>query len=288
MGVGAAIAAAAVVGAVTTTVASSNSASAAKSAAATESAAELQAANLALTPYQTTEQQVQPYVAGGINAFNDLQLLTGTNAAQPAVPAANGQPGTPAVPAGNPLTAPLTAPFQPTQAQLAATPGYQFTLNQGLQATQNGFASQGLAGSGSAIKGAANYAEGLAGTTFQQQFNNYLAQNQQIYSMLGGQANLGESAATQTGAQGVNAAGTAAGQLAGAGASSAAGTIGAANALNAGVTGVGSAASNAALGLALNNAGLFGSSNSAPAQTGSGITSPALPIGDESEGGAFQ
>ena len=41
----------------------------------------------------------------------------------------------------------MSAPFAPTMAQLASTPGYQFTLDQGLKATQNAYAAQGLAGS---------------------------------------------------------------------------------------------------------------------------------------------
>lgn len=59
-------------------------------------------------------------------------------------------------------------------AALQATPGYQFTLNQGLQATKSQLSAMGLADSGSAIKGAAQYAEGLAGTTYQGIVSNYI------------------------------------------------------------------------------------------------------------------
>jgi hypothetical protein len=48
----------------------------------------------------------------------------------------------------------LTQPF--TAASLASTPGYQFTLGQGLKSTQNSFAAQGLGSSGAALKGAAS------------------------------------------------------------------------------------------------------------------------------------
>ena len=41
----------------------------------------------------------------------------------------------------------------PTQAQLAATPGYQFTLNQGLESTQNSAAARGLGNSGRGSEG---------------------------------------------------------------------------------------------------------------------------------------
>lgn len=83
----------------------------------------------------------------------------------------------------------LTKQFAPTMDQLAATPGYQFTLDQGLKATQNGYAAQGLGTSGAALKGGADYASGLASQTFNQQLQNYLAQNQQTYNMLTGQQN---------------------------------------------------------------------------------------------------
>ncbi len=70
------------------------------------------------------------------------------------------------------------APMTPQQAAsnaLSQTPGYQFALDQGLKATQNGFAAQGLASSGAAMKGGAQFAEGLASQTYNQQLQNYLA-----------------------------------------------------------------------------------------------------------------
>ncbi len=70
------------------------------------------------------------------------------------------------------------APQTPQQAAanaLSQTPGYQFALDQGLKATQNGFAAQGLASSGAAMKGGAQFAEGLASQTYNQQLQNYLA-----------------------------------------------------------------------------------------------------------------
>ena len=65
--------------------------------------------------------------------------------------------------------------FNDTQAQLEATPGYQFTLAQGLESTQNGAAARGLGVSGASQKAAANYATGLASNTYQQQFGNALS-----------------------------------------------------------------------------------------------------------------
>lgn len=216
-------------------------ANAATTAAGEQAAAAEQASNNTLAMFNTTQANLKPYMTAGTGALSELQALTGTNAG------------------GNPLTAPLTAPFQPTMSQLAQTPGYQFTLAQGEQATQNSFAAQGLASSGSALKGASQYAENLAATTYQQQFQNYLTQNAQIYGMLGGQASLGENAAATVGNQGLEASGISGNYLTQAGAATAAGTVGATNAITGSLSGLGSTASNTALMLALSNSGLFGS-----------------------------
>jgi len=141
----------------------------------------------------------------------------------------------------------LTAPFSP--ADLTNTPGYKFTLDQGLQTVQNSYAAQGLGRSGAALKGAAGYATGLAQSTYNQQLNNYLTQNRQVYDMLMGQTQLGANAATGAGGfqiQGTTAANS---YLTGGAAASAGGTVGAANALTAGASG---ASSNALLYALLN------------------------------------
>lgn len=87
----------------------------------------------------------------------------------------------------------LTAPF--TAASLPYTPGYQFTLGQGLKSTQNSYAAQGLGSSGTAEKGAAQFATGLAQNTYNNQFQNYLAQNAQIANILLGGVGQGSQSA---------------------------------------------------------------------------------------------
>lgn len=211
---------------------SSNSADAAKQAAATQAAAADQASNNQMTQFQQTRDSLQPFINYGQSATGWLK---------DALPS-------------------LVNPFTP--GDLTQTPGYKFTLDQGLKSTQNSYAAQGLANSGAALKGAANYAEGLAGTTYNQQLQNYLAQNQQRYSLLAGGANLGENAAAGVGALGQQAT-TNAGNFSTSGAAStAAGTVGAANAVNAGISGVGNAVNsgigNYALYQALQGGGMFG------------------------------
>lgn len=246
MCVAAAIGGAAVVGVAGSALASSNAADASKSAAQTQANAANNASAQQLAMFEQMRQSLQPYINTGYGANAALANLTGTN------------------PGGNPLTAPLTAQFQPTMAQLAQTPGYQFSLQQGLESTQNSYAAQGLGASGAAQKGATQYAEGLAGTTYQQQFSNYLAQNQQIYNMLGGLNSQGENAAAGVGNAGINAATTAGNFSTSGAAAQAAGTVGAANALTSGISGATNAASTGAL---LAGSGLFGSGTSNVSQT---------------------
>ena len=232
---------------------------AAQSAAATQAAAANTASNNTLNMFNQTQANLSPFVTGGTSAFNALQGLTGAG------------------PGGNPLTAPLTAEFNPTMAQLAQTPGYQFTLGQGEQAAINANAATGLGGgvsginnpggasanpSGALGKSLVNYAEGLAGTTYQQQFQNYLSQNQQIANILGGQASTGENAAAMTGQQGLTASGQAGNFLTSGAAASAAGTIGSANSAINALSGVSGSANNTAMMLALNNSGMFSNTSS--------------------------
>lgn len=155
------------------------------------------ATNAQLSMFNQTQQNLAPFVGAGPNIQAIIQKMTGTGAG------------------GNPLTAPLTTPFAPTMAQLEQFPGYQFSLDQGLKATQNSYAGKGLASSGAAMKGAADYAQGLATTTEGQAFTQDLQTKQQIYNILFGQSQLSETAAagqgalaTQTGQQiGSNAIG---------------------------------------------------------------------------------
>ena len=135
--------------------------------------------------FQQVQQNSQPYLGYGQAAVGQLENLMGL-----------GQ-------GGNPLTAPLTRAFAPTMEQLQQTPGYQFTLQQGLNATQNAYAAKGLGSSGNALRGAADYATGLASNTYQQQFQNDLASRQATYGMLTGGVNSG----LQANGQVANAAG---------------------------------------------------------------------------------
>lgn len=167
--------------------------------------AQTNAANQAIgyqqSQYAKNEQTLNPWIQSGNTSNNTLQWLTGTGGTQPA-----GNAGGSGVPGIGGAQGSLTQTFAPTMEQLAKTPGYQFLLDQGTKSTQNSYAAKGLGSSGAAMKGAADYAEGLAGTTYQQQFQNYWNQNQSIYNMLTGQSQQGLSAAGALTGQGMTAA----------------------------------------------------------------------------------
>lgn len=151
---------------------------------------------------------------------------------------------------GNPIgsmtgTGYLTKPF--TSADLIANldPSYQFMREQGLGATGQ---AMNVGGGGSNVNLAqTKFAEDYAKTGAQQAFNNFSAQQSNIYNRLAGIAGIGQAGQTQANTAGTNAA-NAMGQL-GVGAAGAigAGQVGAANAYAGGLQGVGSAGTLAAL-----------------------------------------
>ena len=142
--------------------------------------AQTTAANNAITAqqgfYNQDQTQLQPFITGGQGAYSTLNNLLGIG--------------------GNGISSSggTSADIQNTLNNL---PGYQFTLNQGLKATQGGYAAQGLADSGAALKGAATYATGLA----QSNYNNYLTGLQNSATTGENAANALAGYGTQTGAQ---------------------------------------------------------------------------------------
>lgn len=189
------------------------------------------AANTQLQMYNTTRGDLSPYVQAGTNVLQPLTDLatsrTGGGPDYVSLAYNNYMPGT------------------MTQAQLEATPGYQFTLQQGQKAVQSAAAARGLGVSGASLKSAGDYVTGLADKTYldqfnvqQQRFSDVLGLNTAQQGVLQNQAqrlqnvaSLGESAAAQTGQQGTTAANAAGNYLTQAGLASAAGTTGVSNAV---------------------------------------------------------
>jgi hypothetical protein len=122
-----------------------------------------------------------PFIGAGQYATNALQAGL-----------QSGQYGTPMDLSGMPTAAQApTAPgpfvWNPTMEGLAQTPGYQFTLDQGLKAVQSSAAARGLGMSGAAMRGAADYASGKASETYNQQLTNALNINTQGLNIYGKQ-----------------------------------------------------------------------------------------------------
>lgn len=136
----------------------------------------------------------------------------------------------------------LAAPVTMDEATLQNTPGYQWNLQQGLKAAQGSAAARGLGSSGAAIKGAEQYATGLADSTYQNQFQNAVTNQTNTYNRLMGASDLGRGAANQLGGFTTGTAGNIA-----------SGNVGAANTGIAAINATGAGISNA-----LNTAGGYG------------------------------
>lgn len=117
------------------------------------------------------------------------------------------------------------------------SPAYQFQLQQGAQGTLNNDASGQGALSGSALKDLQSYNQNFANTSFNNAFNQYQSQQNNVFSRLSNLATLGSSA----GSNSTTGAGQFSGQigstLGSIGASQAAGTVGSANALSGAIQG---------------------------------------------------
>jgi hypothetical protein len=228
------------------------SANASESAAQAQANAANQASANQLAEFQQTRQTLAPFVGAGTNALSTLQESLGLGGGGYNLSQANGL---------NSLT------FQPTQAQLAATPGYQFIKDQTEQAIASSNAATGGGISGAALKAAGNYASGLASTTLGQQQQIFQQNLGNVLNPLSNLAGQGENAAATTGQQGVQAVGQANQALIGGANAQAAGTVGAANAISGGI----GAAANTPLNYLLYNQLLSGGGGGVPTADSLGL-----------------
>jgi hypothetical protein len=191
-----------------------------QSAANTQADAANNATNAQLGMFNTTQQNLQPYMSAGSNA---LSTLTGQ------LPSLN-----------TPMA--IQPSINNTNWQQYMSPAYNFQLQQGQQALQNSQAAQDGVLSGAALKSLVNYNQNMAGTAFQNafndyqtqygnQFNQYQTQNQNIYNRLSNLANLGENAAANVGQAATQTGANVANTTMAAGNAQAAGTMGMNNAI---------------------------------------------------------
>ena len=175
---------------------------AARSAANTQADAQRQAQAQILAAGREGAQQYDPYIKLG---------QTGTNALNANIPY-------------------LTSQFSNADLNSQLAPNYQFGLQQGQGTTNAAANASGGMMSGNALQGLNQFNQNYAQNAYQQAFNNYQAQQTNIYNRLAGISGIGLQGATGA-ANALIGTGTNVGNLTtGIGNAQAAGTIGQANA----------------------------------------------------------
>ena len=202
---------------------------------ANQAAAAQNATAAQLDMFGQTQTNLLPFIQTGQAASSALTSLAGLNTK-------------------NPLTSTL---LQQPMANLSIqdlqnTPGYQFNLNQGLQSAQNSFAARGLATSGAAVRGAEDYATGLAYSTYQQQYGNEVTNQTNQFNRLLALAGLGQTSSANLGGYSTQTASNIGSNI-----------IGAANAGSAAISNAGTSVGNALTLPYMANAlqGMYGNSN---------------------------
>jgi hypothetical protein len=202
---------------------------AAQSAAKTQANAAQSAEQTQLQMFNTVQQNLAPYNQAGQGALSQLANIFGFG------PGGTGQPNAAAA-----------------TSQLTNFPGYQFGLNQGVQALDRSAASRGLLLSGAQLKDAQTYGQGYAQ---QQAWAPYVSELSSV-------AGLGENAGAGVGNAAVQTgSGVASSQLA-AGQATAAGQVSSANQLTSGLSGLFGSGSGSISNLLSSYGGLGGATTS--------------------------
>ncbi len=181
--------------------------------------AQKQAAATQQAMFNTINQQEQPFIQAGYGATSRLNELLGTG--------------------GDPKSAgygSLTSNFTPQDFLNNLDPGYQFQLQTGAQALRNSDTPGVGALSGPALKDLMSFNQGMASTGYQNAFNRFQTQQNNIFSRLSGIAGLGQNAATNVGTAGTSLGTGMAQAQAAAGSSIGAGIVGATNNISQGTT----------------------------------------------------
>jgi len=252
---------------------------AATTAAGEQTQAEQNALNFQEQVFGQEQANQAPYQQAGVSSLGTLmQALQ------------SGQFGPGSTPNAPQFTQTFTAP---TLADAQASPGYQFTAQQGNKGVLQGAAAAGGAISGGTLKALDTFNTGLADSTYNDVFNRALQtygaglqgyqanlsgyqanlQNQaQQFNQLLAPVQIGENATANINQSGQQAASTVGQIMGNIGQSQAAGTVGSANALSGGLTsGVNSVTQTLLLNKLFGTGGSgLGSNTNLPAGTGPG------------------
>lgn len=178
---------------------SGKSASASKSAAQYSYYSTMAAIDAEENQYSDTEQMLRPYRSAGYDVLGSMANMANTPWGTDYYTQAGNQYNA-AVGYQNEAQNYLTqaAGMNPnavlSQQNLEQTPGYQFTMQQGLKQTQAAAAARGLGVSGASLKGAATYATGLADATYSNRFNEAQQSWQDVMNQAQGALNIGTNA----------------------------------------------------------------------------------------------
>lgn len=206
-------------------------ADAAKTAAETQTDAANKAIDLQQKNFETINTQQAPYRAAGYGALNNIAgLTTGQtpqyDASGNIVRDANGNP---VMVSGSGY---LQHQFDANDLKAGLAPNYDFMLRQGQMANQRAANIGGGSLGGNALQGLNKYTQDYAGNAYQNAFNNYQTQRNNIYNTLAGIAGIGQTGQNATNTAATNATNAETNLAVGSAAANAAGTVGSANALS--------------------------------------------------------
>jgi len=193
-------------------------------AAGKQADAQQQASQTQADMFNKINGQEQPFMKAGVDATDSLSQLLGMSGT------AGSKVGNTGLDQGS-----LNKSFTPEDFKANKDPGYDFQLQQGANAIRSQDSPGAGALSGSALKDLMGFNQGMASTGYQNAFNRFQTQQNNIFGRLSGIAGLGQNAASNTGVAGTQL-GIGMGQAqAAAGASQAGGIVGATNSMSNGM-----------------------------------------------------
>lgn len=194
------------------------SSSAANKAAKTQARAADKATDLQREQWLKTLELNKPFYEAGITGQNALMQYLGLG--------------------GDPNAANYGAGMKPfTGADLATEPGYAFRLSEGVNALNKQAAAKGGLISGAALKEAQRYGQDYASGEYQNAYNRYWNQRNQLLNPLQSLLGQGQTTAGAIGNAGQNYANQAGANMQNAAAARASGYVGGANALTSALSG---------------------------------------------------
>lgn len=183
-------------------------ADASKSAASTQAAAANQATQVQQQEFNQIRGDLAPYMQAGVVSLSDLMRLMGSG--------------------GDVMNSTLNR--MPTAADFHASPGYQWQLNQGLDAILNKQSALGGVLGGNTLKSLSTYGQGLANQDWTNFSNSFRNNQNDVFNRLFSLSGSGQNAAAGLGSIGSQTASQIGQNIIGGGNAQAAGMVGAANA----------------------------------------------------------